>query len=30
MISSRDFNELWILDHSVPNQETAGPEGYLL
>lgn len=30
MISSRDFNELWILDHSVPNEETSGPNGHLL
>jgi hypothetical protein len=30
MISSRDFNEFWILDHSVPNQETAGPDGHLM
>ena len=30
MISSRDFNELWILDHSVPNAQTAGPSGHLL
>lgn len=30
IISSRDFNELWILDHSVPSGETSGPGGHLL
>ena len=30
MISSRDFNELWILDHSIPNASTSGPQGHLM
>ena len=30
MISSRDFNELWIIDHGVPNDQTSGPNGEFL
>ncbi len=30
MVSSRDFNELWIIDHSVPNELTDTEAGHLL
>jgi len=30
IVSSRDFSEFWIVDHSVPNGETGGPAGHLL
>jgi hypothetical protein len=30
MISSRDFSEFYVLDHSVPLSETNGPGGHLL
>ena len=29
MVSSREFNELWIIDHSVPNNLTVTPQGSL-
>ena len=30
MVSSRDFNELWVIDHSIPNDLTATAAGHLL
>ena len=30
MVSSRDFNELWVIDHSIPNDMTATAAGHLL
>ena len=30
MVSSREFNELWIIDHSVPNNLTVTPQGHLM
>ena len=30
MVSSRDFNELWVIDHSIPNDITATAAGHLL
>ena len=30
MVSSRDFNELWIIDHSVPNDLTGTEASHLL
>lgn len=30
MVSSRDFNELWIIDHGVPNELTGTEAGHLL
>lgn len=29
MVSSRDFNELWIIDHSTPSDLTDTPAGHL-
>ena len=30
MVSSRDFNELWIIDHSTPSDMTDSADGHLL
>ena len=30
LISSRDFNEIWIIDHDIPAGSTSEPEGELL
>lgn len=30
IVSSRDFSELWIIDHSTPSNLTNTPEGHLL
>lgn len=30
MVSSRDFNELWIIDHSTPSTLTGTPAGHLM
>ena len=30
LISSRDFNELWVIDHDVPADLVSGPAGNLL
>ncbi len=30
MVSSRDFNELWIIDHSTPGNLTNTPQGHLM
>ena len=30
MVSIRDFSELWVINHGVPNEETSGPAGHLM
>ena len=30
LLSARSFDELWIIDHSIPTEEAAGPAGDLL
>ena len=30
LISSRDFNELWVIDHDVPADLVSGPAGHLM